>query len=109
MKVNKKGFTLIELIVTIMLLAIIVLIALPSINGILDKNEKNNCNSLKRSIVEAAKLYASDNRYEIVWTKQIEECNLDEYNANIYNNEYKYYNYYIEKNPRTRIYECYSL
>ena len=68
MKNNKKGFTLIELVVTIALLAIIVLITSPAIIGLLDKNKKSNCDSLKRSVLESAKLYVSDNRYSIPWT-----------------------------------------
>ena len=80
MYINKKGFTLIEMVVTIMLLAIIVLIAFPSINGILDKNKQNNCDSLKRSITEAVKLYVSDNRYNIGWKKEYLDCDENVYN-----------------------------
>lgn len=64
---NRRGFTLIELIATIALLAIIVLIAVPAVNGMIDKNKKNNCQTLEESILRAGKLYISDNKYDIVW------------------------------------------
>ncbi len=64
---NKKGFTLIELLATIVLLAIIVAIAVPAVNGMIDKGKKENCSSLKKGIIKAAELYVSDNKYTLYW------------------------------------------
>ena len=64
MKMNNKGFTLIELIVTIALLAIIAIISFVSINGVVNQSKVNNCESLKMNIKTAAKEYVSDNRYK---------------------------------------------
>jgi len=63
MNMNNKGFTLIELIATIALLAIIAIISFVSINGVINQNKVNNCESLIMNIKTAAKEYVSDNRY----------------------------------------------
>jgi len=60
---NKKGFTLIELIVTIALLAIIMVISFVSITGMINKNNENQCADLEVSLKNATKSYISDNRY----------------------------------------------
>ena len=61
---NNKGFTLIELLVTIALLAVLSIISFVSINAVIEKSRKNDCNSLKENIKSAAKEYLSDNRYK---------------------------------------------
>ena len=38
---NKKGFTLVELLGVLIILSIIMLIAVPNVISILDKNKKN--------------------------------------------------------------------
>ena len=60
---NKKGFTIIELIATIALLSIIAAISFISISSVLEQNKVNNCESLKMNITSASKEYISDNRY----------------------------------------------
>ena len=96
---NKKGFTLIELVVTIALLAIIVLIAVPAANTITEKSKKENCKTLRDSTIRAAELYVSDNRYNENWSTSItigkdkygsylnstikNPCDNSEYNGNL--------------------------
>ena len=41
MKNNKKGFTLVELLAVIVVLAIIILIAMPSVMSAMDKARRN--------------------------------------------------------------------
>lgn len=41
MKLNKRGFTLVELLAVFVILGIIMLIAIPNVMGLLDKNKKN--------------------------------------------------------------------
>ena len=55
MKLNKKGFTLIELIVVIAIIATLLLILVPTMNGFVDtaKKEKDLANA--RAIYSAAK------------------------------------------------------
>lgn len=60
---NRKGFTLIELIVTIALLAVVSIISFVSITGIIKDSKVKNCNNLVKSIKSATKDYISDNRY----------------------------------------------
>ncbi len=60
---NKKGFTIVELLVTITLLAIISTISVISITSFINKNKENNYEILKNTILEASKEYVADNRY----------------------------------------------
>ena len=61
---NRRGFTLIELIVTLALLAVISVISFVSIGGALNSSKDNECDNLVSSIKSAAKEYVSDNRYK---------------------------------------------
>lgn len=61
---NNKGFTLIELIVTIALLSIIAMISFVSVNAVIKSNKIEQCNNLISSIETATKEYVSDNRYK---------------------------------------------
>ena len=70
---NKKGFTLIELIATIALLAIIAVIAFVSINNVITKSKIENCKTLVSSISVAASEYASDNRYKSDFINRIND------------------------------------
>lgn len=63
--INKKGFTLIELVMVIALLAIMALILVPNVLVLIDKNNEKSCNSLKDNIISSAKLYVSENKYQI--------------------------------------------
>ncbi len=65
---NRKGFTLIELIVTIALLAVISLISFVSVSSAIKKNNINNCNVLVDNIKSAASEYVSDHRYDSGFT-----------------------------------------
>lgn len=60
---NKRGFTLVELLATIVLLSIISVISYVSISSVIKKNKVNNCRNLIKSIEGASRGYVSDNRY----------------------------------------------
>jgi prepilin-type N-terminal cleavage/methylation domain-containing protein len=62
---NRKGFTLVELVATIALLAVIAIISFVSINGVINQSKVSNCNDLVNNIKIAAKEYVSDNRYKL--------------------------------------------
>ena len=51
---NKKGFTLTELIITIGLLAVLGLVIVSNMSGLLEKNKEENYQTFVKSIEEAA-------------------------------------------------------
>ena len=62
---NNKGFTLIEVLAVIVILSILMAIMVPSVGNIMKKNKADNYQNLEDSIISAAKIYISDNRYQI--------------------------------------------
>lgn len=58
---NKKGFTLAELIGVIVVLALICLITVPSITSVLKDNKKSLCKTQLDNVIAAARNYASEN------------------------------------------------
>ena len=65
MNLNRKGFTLVEVLAVIVLLSILIAIMIPSVNYLIEKNKEDNYKTLENSILSAAKIYISDNRYNI--------------------------------------------
>lgn len=68
---NNKGFTLVELIIVIALLATIALLSTPNIIRMIDKNKVDNYNKTLDSIIEATELYVSDNRYNLTFSDDL--------------------------------------
>lgn len=62
---NKKAFTLIELLAVIVVLAIILAIAIPAISSIIENSRYAAFVQTKSNIVSAAKLYASTHEEEL--------------------------------------------
>ena len=60
---NRKGFTLVELLLTLIILGIISVISYVSITSVIEDSKNKNCLSLKKNIESAVKNYVSDNRY----------------------------------------------
>lgn len=58
---NKKGFTLAELIGVIVVLSLICLITVPAIASVLKTNKKSLCETQLSNILAAAKSYVSEN------------------------------------------------
>ncbi|MDD4036333.1 MAG: prepilin-type N-terminal cleavage/methylation domain-containing protein [Bacilli bacterium] len=56
---NKKGFTLVELLAVIVILAIILVIAVPNVLGIINKSRNDSFISTARMMVSAARLKSS--------------------------------------------------
>lgn len=61
---KNKGFTLIELLAVVMVLGIIAIIAVPSINGLLDKSKKDTLFATANNLVDTAKQYYMNNILE---------------------------------------------
>ena len=62
---NKKGFTLVEVILAIAIMALLVLILVPNVFALLNKNNVKSCNNLKSNIESAAKMYVTNNKYKL--------------------------------------------
>lgn len=60
-KLNKKGFTLTEILATIAILGVVLAIAVPSYNSLSKKFEKSYYEKLEGSILAAAQTYYKDN------------------------------------------------
>ena len=61
---NKKGFTLVELLAVISLLGIVGLISIPIISNTLKNSSKNAFKQTLNSIIDAGKNYNAENNYE---------------------------------------------
>lgn len=57
---NKKGFTLVELIATIIILGVISMIAVPSYNRYIEKTKQSKCDADERAILDAAEAFVGD-------------------------------------------------
>lgn len=62
-KMNKKGFTLVELIAVIALLGLLALIALPAVDSALKEGREKLSKTQKKQIVKGAKEFFADNIY----------------------------------------------
>ena len=58
---NRKGFTLIETIMVIAILALLMLILVPNVISLINKNNIKSCQNLEDSIKNAAKVYVANN------------------------------------------------
>ena len=56
-KLNKKGFTLVELLVAISVLAVVMIIALPQISNVKNTNQTTKYKKYAESVISSAKLY----------------------------------------------------
>lgn len=59
MRISKKGFTLIELVVVIAVLAVLAAIAIPVVTGVLDDAKENVDNANANTIEASVKLYVT--------------------------------------------------
>lgn len=65
MKLNNKGFSLIETIAVVVILAVLATIMIPSVSRVIASNKEKSYENLEQSIISSAKIYISDNRYDI--------------------------------------------
>ena len=65
MKLNNKGFTLVEVLAVVVILAILTSIAVPTVGRLITRNREEGYEKLKTNIMMAAKNYFSDYRYDI--------------------------------------------
>ncbi len=60
-----KGFTLIEMLMVVSILALLSLFLIPNVMNLVNKNKIDSCNNTINSIKNAVNLYISDNRYDL--------------------------------------------
>lgn len=64
-KLNKKGFTLVELLVVIVLLVVIMSVAIPSITSSLERSKQKQYDSKMELILSAVDIYADRHKNSI--------------------------------------------
>lgn len=69
---NNKGFTLIELILVIAIIALLALVFTPNVLGLISKNNTDAYNKTLDTVKTAAKNYMSNHRYDDSITSQID-------------------------------------
>ena len=77
---NKKGFTLVELVVTIAILVTVTLVAVPSIANMTNRNKQKQKDRIEQLILDAKDTYFSFNESEstVTVSKLINEKLIDE-------------------------------
>ena len=65
LQLNNKGFTLVEVLLVVAILSVLALIMVPTVGGLIEQNNIDNFNNLKNSIISAAKMHVSENRYSL--------------------------------------------
>ena len=62
---NRKGFTLIEVIMVIAIIAILSIILAPNVMVLINKNNERSCEKMIDNIKSATKMYVNQNKYEL--------------------------------------------
>ncbi|MGM9882394.1 MAG: type II secretion system protein [Bacilli bacterium] len=62
---NKKGFTLIEVIMVIAIIGLLSVILVPNVIGLIEKNKIESCKEVQENIISATKIYVANNKYEL--------------------------------------------
>lgn len=75
---NRKGFTLVELLATVTILSVIAVIAVVSIDKMLDAANVEECEAVVTTLKNATKEFASDKRYEedLINMQYLDICHL---------------------------------
>ena len=71
MKLNKKGFTLVELLVVLVILVVIMSIAIPSVTSSIERSKQKQKDSKKALIESAAELYIDRHKNSIAISSNI--------------------------------------
>ncbi len=75
MKLNNKGFTLVEVLAVIVILGVLATIMVPAATNMIGDNKEKQYKNLEKTILSSAKVYMSDHRYNITLEGS---CNISE-------------------------------
>lgn len=62
---NRKGFTLVEVLLSLAILALLLLILVPNVFVLVEKNNVKSCENLIKNIESSAKIYVTNNKYNL--------------------------------------------
>lgn len=62
---DRKGFTLVEGLMVIAIIAVILLAIVPNVITLINKNKTKACEDTISSIITSAKMYVADNKYNL--------------------------------------------
>lgn len=62
---NKKGFTLIEMLIVLLIIAIVMVVAIPAVRNLVYNSNETKYEQLETMVMEAIKLYVNDYRGEL--------------------------------------------
>ena len=79
MKLNKKGFTLIEILAIVVLIGVVAVMAIPNVTKQADDHAAKQTKLVKEQITNAAKMYFSDDSERI---KVLFNTRCNNYNGN---------------------------
>ena len=85
---KKNGFTLVELLAVIVVLAIIITIGITSVTAIMKRMKKNVSNEMRNNLKEAGITYVLDQNFHLEkcssdFSKQMMQNNISNLNSNI--------------------------
>ena len=76
---NKKGFTLVEIIAIVAILAILVIIAAPNVMKLFREGREKTMTIQENEVLDAAKLYLEDYCRNPISSSYLKECNDNRY------------------------------
>lgn len=97
---NKKGFTLIEMLITIAILAVLSLIAIPTVNSLIKRQQDNAIKEIIESVETSALNYVKENKWDLAWIKCSNTTDTDSEDITIKELVETDYLSQIPKNPK---------
>ncbi len=97
---NKKGFTLIEMLITIAILAVLSLIAIPTVNSLIKRQQDNAIKEIIESVETSALNYVKENKWDLTWIKCSNTTDTDSEDITIKELVETDYLSQIPKNPK---------
>ena len=73
-RINKKGFTLVELLLVLVIIGIILIITVPNILEAIDANKQESGKSVEKIILKNIELYNKDHESDL-WISNVDSSN----------------------------------